>query len=345
MSELESVIKSEINKHTTRTISFARFMELALYHPNLGYYMNSSTKIGSKGDFTTAPEVGELFAKCLVTKLQFLKEELGLNKLDILEIGAGTGKLAKDICKSININSYKILEISPYLRGIQQQTTQSIDNIFWVDDIPDNFYGVVIANELIDAMPVNLFKKDNDKVYELGVTLKEEKFIFAPIKPSPKFKQSIKEILPLIKEEQIYISEANLAISFYINKLATTTKKVALIFIDYGFLEHEYYHPIRNTGTLMCHYKHTSHPDPFVNIGKQDITAHVNFSKLAEILSDNDFDVEEYKTFARFLLDNNLLKHYESSNLDKLKLNQEINTLTSPAEMGELFKVMIAIKG
>lgn len=351
--QLVNLIKCEINK--VGSISFADYMAMCLTTPEVGYY-NQENIIGSKGDFITAPTLGSIFAECLVNFIDNLKNGFEIQEFNILEIGAGTGQLCFDILNSletqnITISSYNILEKSDSLK-IQQQNL--INNKFkttinWLDDLPKNFNGIVIANEILDVLPVNCFCFKDNEFYEKRVVYQNDTFDWILEKSNNNSLICAFENLNLPSylgaTAHGYQSEICLEYNNFITSIANSINQGGILFIDYGFKQSEYYHPMRQTGTIMCHYKHETHPNPFINIGNQDITAHVDFSLVKNIADNLNMDTLGFANLASFLINCDLLNIFESKKQtadsnQANKLSQEINILTSPAEMGELFKVM-----
>lgn len=346
VSELHALIEQRGGK-----ITFADFMYQALYAPGIGYYSNGSQKFGAQGDFVTAPELGTLFAQCVAIQAQQILAEFD-HKV-ILEIGAGSGKLAADLFKSLQanglqLNHYYILELSAELQQRQQTTIKNLcpefsSKITWLNTLPQNFHGVIIANEVVDAMPVQRFCWQNNILQELFVDVTNDSFTIILDEATPQLHTAFHErgLAELLgNTDQPYMSELNLWLNPWLKSLAQSLQRGAILLFDYGYGRAEYYHPQRNTGTLMCHYQHQCHPDPFFKVGEQDITAHVEFTALAEAASDNNLEVAGYTNQASFLLNCGLIDLIDPL----LKQQQEINMLSSPAEMGELFKSMLLTK-
>ncbi len=352
--QLETLIKNEIK--SLKSIPFSRFMELALYTPGLGYYSAGSNKIGQFGDFTTAPEISPLFSRCIAKQCAQVLPLL--EKKNILEFGAGTGKMATDILLELaQINNlpdnYFILETSADLRQRQQATVKKHANhlfelVKWLDQPPSNSYeGIILANELLDAMPVHLFQAQKNAATELHVTLANDQFTLNKGDTDNAFlKNQISRITKNLPDT--YVSEINLAANAWIRSAQNFMKKGLILIIDYGYPEHEYYHPQRTSGTLMCHYRHHAHSNPFILIGLQDITAHINFTALAECADDAGLNVSGYTTQAFFLIGCGLETMTQALSGDDLKqqieLSQQIQKLTLPTEMGERFKALALTK-
>ena len=346
------------------SISFADFMQSALYAPNLGYYNAGCEKFGKHGDFITAPMLGELFSFSVATQCSDILNEL--TNHNILELGAGDGQLAYQLIKyltshqythhkKIKLDNYFILEPSAELQVRQKKMllNSNLDpfyksKISWISTLPEHFTGIILANEVFDALPVHLFKLYNKQILEKFVIFKDNKFDFIDVKASENLLNQILK-LPINRANDInntYESEICLLIPGLIKSLSLCLQKGAILLFDYGFLEHEYYHQDRNNGTLMCHYQHHAHPDPFFLPGLQDITAHVNFSMIIDCAIKNNLQVAEFSSLANFLINNGLEQEFKTKiqmakKIQEYKLHQEINTLISPSEMGEIFKVLL----
>ncbi|WP_426207622.1 class I SAM-dependent methyltransferase [Massilia sp. TWP1-3-3] len=354
---LQHQIAAEIAQHDGPmggAIPFSRFMELALYAPKLGYYSGGAAKLGKDGDFTTAPEISSLFGAALA---QVAAPIIAQSSPNILEFGAGTGKLARDVLtamaqQGVRIDSYAIIELSGELRARQQEALRDFPQVTWLDDFPAAFSGVVLANEVLDAMPVQLVRKDADGWRELYVTVEDGAFAFTPRAPDAQLQQRIQTQIPdgesLIEG---YLTEVHAVGCGFMATLARmlAAGKGAAILVDYGFPAHEYYLDQRIGGTLMCHYRHHSHPEPFYLPGLQDITAHVDFTAMALAAQDAGADVLAYMNQASFLLAAGigelLLKLDPADPKRYLPQASAVQMLVSPAEMGELFKVLVVGHG
>ena len=248
-------------------IPFSRFMELALYAPGLGYYTAGAHKFGESGDFITAPELSTLFGRTMARQLV---EVMQASTPHILELGAGSGKLALDILGELEKlgalpENYSILEVSADLRQRQQALISAklphlASLVHWLDALPENISGAVIGNEVLDALPVHLLHWTKGKVQELGVTNKDHHFVW---QDKPLKTPALHDIVEKLRVPNDYISEVSLTARGLVASLCERMSKGALLFIDYGFGAREYYHPQRSRGTLMCHYRHHSHDDPF----------------------------------------------------------------------------------
>ncbi len=340
-------------------ISFARYMALALYAPGKGYYSAGKRKFGEGGDFITAPEISPLFSHCLALQCQQVLSTLGAENSEILEFGAGSGVMAAHLLSKLaELDSqprrYLILDVSADLRQRQRQTLELlvpalIDRVEWIDVLPEDFTGVVLANELIDAMPVHRVGIDAHQPYELYVTENpggEFGWQRNPLK-SGRLLDQLESIITELGDDSFcagYETEINIAAQDWITSIAATMKKGMILLIDYGFPRREYYHPERYDGTLMCHYYHRAHDNALILPGLQDITAHVDFTAIAEAADKCGLEVAGYTSQAQFLLGaglGQLMQQFASKDIaDQLKLSQQIKKLTLPHEMGELFKVM-----
>lgn len=330
-------------------IPFSRYMSHALYSPELGYYRNDLQKFGKHGDFITAPELSPLFAQCIAKQCAQVFNDLGGG--DILEFGAGRGVMAADILQSLKAhnqlpNHYYILELSGVLRAQQQvilkeKAAAYYDRVVWLERLPQtSITGVVLANEVLDAMPVSLFTWRDD-LKECGVDVQDGQLVFCILeKTNPDLAAQLQQYkIPFAND---YTSEINLQLSSWINSVSDCLSRGLLLLIDYGFPRQEYYHADRDQGTLMCHYKHYTHANPLIYPGIQDITAHVDFTAVAEAADVAGLSVSGFTHQAAFLMNMDLLSLVDSSLDEKTRFaqNQQILQLTSSSEMGELFKVM-----
>ncbi|HEY8608484.1 MAG TPA: SAM-dependent methyltransferase [Noviherbaspirillum sp.] len=332
-------------------ITFAQYMEQVLYAPGLGYYSGGAAKLGKDGDFTTAPEITPLFGATLGRLAGALFAQTGPR---LLEFGAGTGKLARDILTELRqagvpVESYAIVELSGELRARQEDTLRDFPEVRWLDVLPDAFSGVVIGNEVLDAMPVNLVVRAGNGWLERGVALRDEGFAFEDRPCDPALAAQVPEAESLPPG---YLTEVHLQAAAFMRSLAAMllagrardgAGSVALL-LDYGFPAREYYHPQRGQGTLMCHYRHHAHPDPFYLPGLQDVTAHVDFSAMAGSAVEAGLDLLGYTSQAAFLLGAGigelLLRTPPEDAARYLPQANAMQKLISPAEMGELFKVL-----
>jgi SAM-dependent MidA family methyltransferase len=327
-------------------------MELALYAPGQGYYVAGAAKLGAEGDFVTAPEVSPLFGRTLARQIaQVLDPRTG----QILELGAGSGTMAADVLDELgNLDRlpqrYLILEPSPQLRERQRHVLGERlpavqDRVEWIDAPPEIFEGAIIANEVLDALPVHLVAWRQDGCYERGVGW-DDRFVWTerPLPPG-----ALRSAAESIAPPADYISEISLLAPALVRSMATVLRNGALLLIDYGFGRREYYHPQRSRGTLMCHYRHRAHDDPFFLPGLQDLTAHVDFTGVAEAGIDAGLALLGYTTQAQFLVNSGITRlleqQPEQTPSARFTLTAGAQKLLSPGEMGELFKVIALGRG
>lgn len=333
-------------------IPFARYMELALYAPGLGYYAAGSAKFGPAGDFITAPELTPLFGRTLAhTAAEVLAQGGG----DILELGAGSGRLARDLLLELERlgslpGRYLILEPSPDLRGRQRERFAAdaphlLARVAWLDALPERFSGLILGNEVLDALPTHLVHWRGDGVFEQGVIWGEQGFAWQDRAIRAAALAVAVAALPVQGE---YLSEVNLAAPALVASLAERLERGLLLFIDYGFPRAEYYHPQRGMGTLKVHYRQHSLDDPFFLPGLADITAHVDFSAVAAAGQGGGLELLGYASQARFLLEAGLLelmRDLDPMTADYLRLASAVQKLVQPSEMGELFKAIALGRG
>lgn len=335
-------------------MDFARYMHLALYAPGLGYYSGGAQKFGQAGDFVTAPLLSPLFARTLARQAcQVLEHTAG----DILELGAGTGQLAVDLLLALAQlgrlpQRYQILEVSAHLREVQQRNVAAAlppdlaARVQWLDALPSGFRGLILGNEVLDALPVHLLQSARGQLMELGVTVADDRFAWqtAPLEAEPLKRLAASLALPDDYQTEICPAAAGLVAS-----LADSLQQGVILLLDYGFPRHEYYHPQRYQGTLMCHYRHYAHGDPFYHPGLQDITAHVDFSLVAQSARDAGLALRGYCGQAQFLINcgiTTLLTDGAPHDVAAYApLAAAAQKLLSPAEMGELFKVIALGRG
>jgi len=338
-------------------ISFEQFMNLALYAPGMGYYSSGATKLGSAGDFVTAPEISSLFGRTLAQQVLQISQQI--EHADILEFGAGSGKLALDLLLELEKSDalpkkYFILEVSAELRQRQQmlfanKAPHLVQVIEWLEQLPVQFTGTILANEVLDAMPVHVVTWHNNKLFERGVTWQNNQFAWQdrPIN-NAELSHSASQLMPQINPDShstySYISEINLTADHFMRSLTNFLQQGVILLIDYGFGRSEYYHPQRNQGTLMCHYRHYAHDDPFYLPGLQDITSHVDFSAITQAAEDSGLPLLGYTTQAYFLINcgiTGILAQTPAEATSRfLPQSSQLQKLISPAEMGELFKVI-----
>src|SRR5260221_7361610 len=317
-------------------ISFARYMELALHEPGLGYYAGHARQFGAEGDFVTAPELGSLFGRTLARQLRALPAKR------ILEVGAGSGALAETLLKEGDFD-YAILETSSALR--ERQRARLGDQVRFLDRLPQRFDGVILANEVADAIPVHLVAWRAAGIMERGVASKGSSFTWKDKAATG----GLQEEANKIAVPAPYESEIGLAARAWMRTLCEHLEHGLILVVDYGFPRGEYYHPQRAAGTLMCHHRHTAHADPFARPGAEDITAHVDFSALASEARAAGADVLGFATQARFLVNCGITEVLGQANVENALVYAPIaaqaQRLLSPAEMGELFKVLAVGRG
>lgn len=333
-------------------IDFSRFMAAALYTPGLGYYTGGRQKFGQGGDFVTAPELGDVFARLLARPWAGILDTLDGG--NILEAGAGSGRLAAGLLTELERlgrlpERYYILDISDELRARQAEVLKRavpslVGRVEWLSELPKKFRGIVLANELLDALPVERFVIRDALIRQQQVALKNNRLTWAE-RPAD---ESIRTRIAPLALPDGYCSEIGLAAEAWTRSIADVLVRGVVLFIDYGFPRAEFYHPQRNSGTLMCHYRQRAHSDPLILVGLQDITAHVDFTAIAEAGTGVGLDLLGYTSQAAFLIGcglEDIMADPAMPDATRLRLANEINRLTSPAEMGELFKVMALGRG
>ncbi|VAW92426.1 SAM-dependent methyltransferase, MidA [hydrothermal vent metagenome] len=344
-------------------LPFTDYMQTVLYEPGLGYYSAGSIKLGAEGDFITAPEISALFSQSLAQAII-----PALDVIDhacILEVGAGSGKMAADMLPHLDsLNSlpsrYYILELSADLRLRQQQYIKEkvpalYDRVCWLDELPTQLNAVVIANELLDAMPVVRFKKEQQGISLEYVTVVDNKFHsqFIQDESDVLYQRASARVAQMESDGLVlelgYISEINFNAEDWLSSVADRLEQGVIVLIDYGYPQHEYYHAERNEGTLNCFYRHRQHSNPFIYPGLQDLTAHINFTALADCAIKNKLNVKGYTSQSNFLLGAGIASLVEvvaAEYIDKnniaaqMELANQVKKLTMPYEMGELVKVI-----
>jgi SAM-dependent MidA family methyltransferase len=334
-------------------LPFSRFMDAALYAPGLGYYAAGAMKFGAAGDFVTAPELTPLFGRTLARTIwPVLAQTSG----EILELGAGSGRLALDVLGELERISalparYSILEVSADLRQRQEalfarESPRLAARVQWLDALPQQFSGVMLGNEVLDALPVDLVHWTKNGPLARGVVIDGDHFAWAdrPIEDA-----ALRERAATLDLAPGYVSEIGLAADGLIASLARTLAHGLILIIDYGFGQAEYYHPQRYMGTLRAHHRHHALDDPFYLPGLSDLTAHVNFTRVAQAATDAGLALAGYTTQANFLLASGLpdllLQTPPDDVAAYLPQANAVQRLVSPAEMGELFKVIGLSRG
>jgi SAM-dependent MidA family methyltransferase len=324
-------------------ISFARYMELALHEPGLGYYAGGARKFGAGGDFVTAPELTPLFGRALARQVA----ELLQPGESVLEFGAGSGALAEAMTAELSGVEYAILETSSELR--QRQQDRLGDRAQWLERLPEGFRGVILANEVVDAMPVHAVAWTDAGIRERGVCANEGQLAWCDRAAQDAVLAEAAKIPVQVPSPGRYESELALFARLWMRSLGRLLARGALLVIDYGFPEREFFHPQRSMGTLACHYRHRVHGDPFFLPGLQDITAHVDFSALAQAATDAGLEVLGYTSQAQFLVNCGITELLEGENPEDAKrylpAAAAVQKLLMPTEMGELFKVLAVGRG
>ncbi len=358
-------------------VGFDTYMQWALYEPGLGYYSGGSRKFGAEGDFVTAPELGPLFGTCIAAQCA---QWFAHVPRSILEFGAGSGALAAQVLTALEVRGigdvdYAIVELSGELRARQAATLAEhvphlAARVRWLDAWPDTIRGVVLGNELLDAMPARVFGLAGSDVVECGVAVASAgasdagdpdagdsedapRLCWAERPAEAGFAQRVRARLAQAwdgpAQAHAYIGELGEQAEAWIRQLADRLVCGAVLLLDYGFPRHEFYHPQRHRGTLMCHYRHRAHTDPFLWPGLQDLTVHVDFTAIAESARGGGLDLLGYTTQARLLLDLGLLDEVQLSGAPGsaayVRATRAVHTLISDAEMGELFKAIAFGRG
>ena len=357
-ARLEARVCDEIGR-SGGWISFARYMQLALYEPGLGYYSAGARKLGAAGDFVTAPEVAPVFSRCLAVQCEEVLRSLGGG--DVLELGAGSGVMAAELLGELARRDclpgrYRILDVSADLRERQRATLadavpQLLDRVEWLDRLPEDFTGVVLANEVLDALPVERFVVRGGAVNALGVTTQLGRLEWSEARAPAALADAVRSVErdTGVTWPDGYASEINLGLADWLAALAASVRRGVLLFVDYGLPRREFYAAERSDGTLLCHFRHRFHDDPFTRLGLQDITAWVDFTAVAEAGQAAGLEVAGYTTQAHFLIGCGLGEFVaDVSGLDvvsRVNLSRQAMVLTLPGEMGERFKAIALVKG
>ncbi len=351
--ELSACIAAAI-RNAGGCLPFVDYMDMALHLPGLGYYAGGSLKFGAAGDFVTAPELTPLFGQTLARQVAQILAVLPASTL--LEVGAGSGRLAADLLLALEVlnhlpERYAILELSGELRARQQQTIEAAaphlaPRVVWLDALPEHFTGCVVANELLDALPTHAVAWREAGPMERGVVLTEAGFDWAE-RPAHGPLAAAMASLPV--DTAPFASELSLATRHWVSEWGYRLVQGALLLIDYGLPCHELYHPQRSHGTLRCHYRQRAHDNPFWWPGLSDITSHVDFTAVAEAGFEAGLDVLGYTSQSSFLINCGLGKllmaRQEAGGEQALRANGAVQTLIAPGEMGELFKVIALGRG
>ena len=330
------------------TLSFMQFMESVLYAPTLGYYSAGLNKFGEQGDFITAPEISPLFSRTLAHAcLPLLNQHSS-----ILEVGAGSGRMAVDLLLELEAqdclpDKYFILELSSSLHDRQrelfkQQAEHLLTRVEWLDTLPKTkLNGIILANELLDALPIQRFVIKNGKPIELRVKVLANSLEWSYGKEILELANYLADLPHPLDEG--YTSEWSPFMGGWINSITDTLSNGSVLLIDYGYQKNEYYHPQRRDGTLRCYHQHHAHSNPLKLLGEQDITAHVDFTALIKIIEQIEGSkIENFTTQANFLLENGILNlaEQQADELTLLKQSQQLQKLLMPSEMGENVKVL-----
>jgi SAM-dependent MidA family methyltransferase len=334
-------------------LGFERYMHMVLYQPGLGYYNNASAKLGAEGDFITAPEVSPLFARVLAR--QIAPCLAALDEPIILELGAGTGRLAQDLVRELDRTSrvapaYRILEPSPEFRARQRARLAPLaDRVRWLQDLPTSpFEGIILANEVVDAFPRTCFIKRNRGAIPLGVAWTADGFSWAEGPVDAELCRAVEALEADLGQALPagFRSELCPSLPAWVRSVSRSLHKGALVIVDYGLVRREYYHLERDGGTLICHYRHRAHTDPFLYPGLQDVSAWVDFSACARAGHDAGLSVSGFTTQGQFLVEGGAGALIEpGGGADLLRQAQALKTLVLPGEMGERFKVLLLTRG
>jgi len=338
-------------------ISFEDFFDFVMYKPGLGYYSAGAKKLGPSGDFTTSPEISRLFGKTVSNQVIAL-----LNNFEspsIIEIGAGSGKLAYDIINNlinskVDFDKYYILEVSADFIERQKQELsllpdEAFEKVIWLDSILEApVEGIVIGNEVVDALPFKRFTVVDHKIQEIGVSIKNGQLTESTRDADKTLAEEVRLIEKALNRdfEQNYTSEIRLNIGQWLKGISSMLKSGAILFIDYGYSRQEYYAADRKNGSMICHYRNTAHENPFLNLGVQDISASVEFTLLAEKALEEQLEVGLFTSQSDFLINGNILGELDKIEDDTLRmeLTQEIKQLLMPSQMGQTFKCMMLYK-
>jgi SAM-dependent MidA family methyltransferase len=343
-------------------IGFAQFMRMALYEPGLGYYSAGARKFGPSGDFVTAPEVAPVFSRCVAVQCAEVLRALGPSAV-VLELGAGSGAMAGAVLVELERREalpweYWILDVSAELRERQRETVATtaphlLARVRWLDTLPDvPFDGVVLGNEVLDALPVERFAVRRGEVYAVGVGLGADAGL--QLQERPAGRALLEDVRHLESDTGTalpdgYVSEVNTGLGPWLEAVVAPLRRGVVLFVDYGLPRREYYAAERSRGTLLCHFRHRFHEDALARVGLQDITAWVDFTSVAEAARDAGLELAGFTTQAHFLIGCGLEEFIANvAGLDlveRVNLSRQAMVLTLPGEMGERFKVIALAKG
>lgn len=350
---LQEKIQAEIEAQGG-VISFRRYMEMVLYEPGLGYYSAGTRKFGRDGDFTTAPELSDLYSRCIARQCEEILGHTGRGT--VMELGAGSGVMATAVLAELKAldcmpEKYLILETSADLRQRQQQLLASThpayySNVIWLDRLPSQkIRGVILASEVLDALPVHRIVFDENGITELAVAYQSGRFVNKLVRPDEKLLQRVEKLQTFFTEgrPEAYKTELNPELDAWIASFSDILEQGIMLIVDYGYPGKEYYHPQRWSGTLKCHYRHHVHDNPFLYPGLQDVTASVDFTGVAESAVEAGLDVLGFTTQAYFLVAcglGDMVNELRHDDFRFLQLTQQAKQLTMPGAMGEQFKVI-----
>jgi SAM-dependent MidA family methyltransferase len=366
LEEFATEHSTRVREHLMRQInaaggwlSFERFMDLALYAPGLGYYSGGAQKLGAGGDFTTAPEISPLFGACVAVQCAEVLREVSAGS--ILEIGAGSGCLAAEVLARLESldalpRRYFILEVSADLRErqlrlLEERLPRLVERVSWIDGPAENsFDGVILANEVLDALPVARFRWQSHAIEEMGVAIEGEDFVWAARTANSTMSEACRRLCAASGGwDEGYVSEYCPRLGAWTQAVTRTLRSGAALWFDYGLPRAQYYLPERHDGTLICHYRHRAHSDPFLHVGLQDITAWVDFTLLAEASDAARFEVAGFTTQAYFLAGTGIDREMQLGARDDAnlfaRLAAQARQLLLPGEMGERFKAMAWLRG
>ena len=362
LSPLEQQIITDIQQNGP--LPFIDFMEYCLYAPAYGYYDSGREIFGAGGDFVTAPEIAgdqrrSLFAGALANTV--FEHTHTFSEYDLLEVGAGSGKLAEDILSYLSDldhlpKNYRILERSKSLQKRQQKRLEHLNlsvTIEWLQQPPEQAWqGMIIANEVLDALPVERFHLDNSNLYRMGVDCRNNKLVECHLPADPALTKRVQQLQHSLQQAHDiqwplpYASELCPDLGSLITDLTKNLKQGSAVFIDYGYLQHEYYHPQRHMGTLVTHTQHKGHFDYLANPGESDLSAFVDFSAVINCAVDQGLEVYSYASQGNFLIDNKIDQVYtaaikNASQKQTVELTHELQQLVLPDKMGEKFKTVV----